>query len=392
MFKQTFETSATPHITVTECTGNLTVRGSEERQFTLRVQGSGDDVVLEQVGETFTLTTRTNCLLTCPPSTTLTVDVVRGNLQVEGVEGPVTVNATHGNVQLRNVGPTAIEKTFGNLHAYHVAGALSAQTTRGNVRAHQVEGSLTADQVDGNLTVEGLQKGLTVDQVRGNIRLEALFPPEQAYRMKANGNLTVYVPGDASLRLTLQADGGIRSSLPNLTLEETDGKMGGVLGTGAASLEAKVSGRISLRPMEPEAMAEEGASFDFVTDLEGLGVQIESRITEAMAEMEVRLEESLGRIDSEQIRFQMERAKEHAFRKTEQAAARARQTAEREAERARMRAEQAERRWRRASGEKSRPKREPATDDERMRVLRLVEEGKITPEQAAELLAALEGR
>jgi hypothetical protein len=259
------------------------------------------------------------------------------------------------------------------------------------VRISQVEGSLSVDRVDGNLIVEGLQGGLTTEQVRGNIRLESLFPPEQTYRLNAHGNLTIYVPPDAGLRLTLQASGGVRSSLLNLTLEETDGMLKGVLGDGAASLEAKVSGRISLRPVESDEIVDEGA-FDFVADLEGLGTQIESRIADAMAEMEVRLEESLGRIDSEQIRMQMERAKEQALRKTEYAAAKARRTAEREAERARMRAERAERRWRRASGQKARPKREPATDEERMRVLSMVEEGKITPEQAAELLAALEGR
>jgi len=32
------------------------------------------------------------------------------------------------------------------------------------------------------------------------------------------------------------------------------------------------------------------------------------------------------------------------------------------------------------------------SDEERMRVLRLVEEGKISPDQAADLLAAMEGR
>ncbi len=64
----------------------------------------------------------------------------------------------------------------------------------------------------------------------------------------------------------------------------------------------------------------------------------------------------------------------------------------RAAERARLRAERAERRWRRASGRRPRPRREPAVDEERLRVLRLVEQGKITPGQAADLLAALEGR
>jgi hypothetical protein len=111
-----------------------------------------------------------------------------------------------------------------------------------------------------------------------------------------------------------------------------------------------------------------------------------------MVEMETRLEESLGRIDSEQIHLQVERAREQALRTAGRAAERARQTAEREAERARLRAERAERRWQRASGRRPRPKREPVTDEERMRVLRMVEEGRLSPEQAADLLAALEGR
>ena len=86
------------------------------------------------------------------------------------------------------------------------------------------------------------------------------------------------------------------------------------------------------------------------------------------------------------------RAAEQARQETERATERARRQAEREAERARLRTERAERRWQRASGQRPRPKREPATDEERMRVLRLVEEGKVAPEQAADLLAALEGR
>jgi dTMP kinase len=115
-------------------------------------------------------------------------------------------------------------------------------------------------------------------------------------------------------------------------------------------------------------------------------------VAEAMTEMEARLAESLGRIDSEEIRLQAEQASERALRAAGRAAEQARRVADREAERARLRAERAERRWRRASGRRPRSRQEPATDEERMRVLRLVEEGRVTPEQAADLLAALEGR
>jgi hypothetical protein len=390
MFKQTFETSASPHITVTECMGNLVVQGSKEQQIHARLQGEADDVALEHDGETFTITARAGCHLTCPEGAVLTVGTVRGNLKVEGAKGSFTAETVHGNVNLRAVGPAALEQTFGNLRVRQATGDLRAQITRGNVRIRQVAGSISLDRVDGSLTVEGLQGELTAEQVRGNARVGALFSPGQTHRLNVSGNLTVHIPTDASLRLSLDAGGEVRSSVPDLVLEETDGEIQGVLGSGEASLEVEAGGNVYLRSIGLEEV--EDIPLDFVADLEGLGTQIETRISEAMAQMETRLEESLGRIDSDQVRFEMERVKEQALRRTERAAERARRTAEREAERARLRAERAERRWRRASGRKPRPKREPATDEERMRVLRMVEEGKVTPEQAAELLAALEGR
>ncbi len=403
MFEQTIETSATPHVTVTECLGNLVVRGSEERQVTIQVQGGADDAALEREGETFTLVARAGCLISCPPATTITVGTGQGNLKIKGVEGPVTIGTVHGNVNLRAVGPTALEQASGNLSVRQVAGDLRVQTLRGNARVHQVEGSLSLSQVDGNLVAEGLQGGLAAEQVRGNVRLGPPFSPGATYRLSANGNLTVHLLADASLHLALRAGDGVRSRIPDLTLEEAEEETRGVLGTGEASLEAQVGGRVYLRPLEPGEGPAEGLPLDFVADLEGLGAQIEARVAEAMAEMEVRLAESLGRIDSEEIHRRVERATEQALRaagragerarrEVERATKRARQEAEREAERARLRAERAERRWQRASGQRPRPRQEPATDEERLRVLRLVEEGKITTKQAADLLAALEGR
>jgi len=352
MFEQTIETSATPHVTVTECTGNLVVRGSEERQITIQVQGGADDVALEREGETFTLTTRANCRLACPPATTLTVRAVRGNLKVEGMQGPAAIGATYGNVDLRGVGSAALEQVFGNLSARQVAGSLEAE------------------------------------RVQGNIRLGPPFSPGATYRLSADSNLTVRLPADASLRLALRAGGKVRSSVPGLTLEETEGETRGVLGAGEASLEAQIGGNVYLRPLEPE----EGPAFDFAAGLEGLGAQIEAHIAEAMAKAATRLEESLSHIDDRVIRQRVERATEKALGKAGQAAGQARRKVEHEMEKARLRAERAERRWRRASGQRSRPREELVSDEERLRVLRLVEEGKISPEQAADLLTAMEGR
>ena len=379
MFNQTIETSAAPHVTVVESTASLVVRGVDQERITIQVQGGNDDVRLEREGEDVTLSAGSDCTLICPRNTTLTIHAVQGNLRVVGVEGPVTVGTVHGNLDLRTVGLTRVEQAFGNLRVRRVLEDLHAEITRGNARVHGAKGLLSLGQVDGNLTVEGARAGLAAGQVRGNVRLGPPFSPGATYRLSADGNLALRLPSDASIRLTLDARGGVRSLLPDLVLEEEGDRARAVLGSGEAGLEAQVGGRVSLRPLEPEYGPAEG--FDFMPDLEGLGAQIEARVAQAMAEMEARLGESLGRIDGEHVRRRIDRSSEQ-FRRT----------AEREAERARLRAERAERRWQRASGHRPRPRRPLATDEERMRVLRLVEEGRITPDQAADLLAALEGR
>ncbi len=379
----------TPHIVVVGCLGDLAVRATEEPQLTVHVRDGADEAKVEQEGDSVTLTARDDCSLVCPAGSTLAIHTVRGDLWIKGVRGEIAVGTVHGDVALRDVGSVRMERIYGDLMARRVAGSLEVQDVAGDALVRAVEGPVALHQVGSDLRADGLQGGLVAEQVGADGRLGPPFSPGATYRLNVGSDLVIHLPADGSLRLSLRPGGRVRSSLPDLVLESAEGEAQGVLGAGEALLEAQAGGDIYLQPLEPRSREEE---FAFAVDLEGLGMTIEARIAEAMAELEARLEESLGRIDSEAVRRQVERAALQARRAAERAAERARRAAEREAERARLRAERAERRWRRASGRRARPRRGGPTDEERLRVLRLVEQGKITPDQAADLLAALEGR
>ncbi|MGD9001462.1 MAG: hypothetical protein PVF04_02265 [Anaerolineae bacterium] len=375
MFERTIETSMTPHITIEECLGSLTVRGDAQKEITVLVHDSDDEVVWEREGETLTLTIPASGSVVCPPGTTLTIKRALGNLRVERVKGSVAIGAVHGNATLGTVGPVALEEALANLSARDVVGQLESQDVKGNARIRGVKALLTLREVAGNLVAEGLAGGLVAEKVRGNVRLGPPFSPGAVYRLSANGNLTVLLPPEASVRLVLRAGGRARSRIPGLVLETVDGESRGTVGAGDADLEADVKGNATVRPAEP------GEGVDMSAGWDELGAHIEWQVNDALARMATHLEESLGRVDSEWIGYRVDRATEQARRRAEQAA-----------ERARMRAEQAERRWQRASGQRPAPKKQKPSDEERLRVLRMLEEGRITPEQASELLVALEGR
>ncbi len=372
MFKRTIEVSESPHITVSECRGSLTVRGGSEGQITVVVKDGDDEVELEQEDGAVSLSAAGDCTVLCPSATTLTAERVLGNLRVDGVRGGIHAGVIHGNATLRAVGPVSLDEGLGNLSAHEVHGHLEAGEVKGNVRVRALDEQLTLAEVAGNLSTEGLKGGLQAETVRGNAQLGPPFSPGMVYRVRASGNLTVWVPEEASLRLAVRADGHVHSDVFGLDVEREEGEVRGSLGDGQAVLEGDVKGNLSLRP------AGAGEAFEATAGLDDLGAQIELQVNQAMAEMATRLETSLGYVDAEAIKRRVERATEQARRK-----------AERAAERARMRAERAERRWQRASGQRPRSE-EGASDEEVLRVLRMVEEGKITPEQASELLAALE--
>lgn len=387
MSEQTVQTSPAPHITVVQCVGNLIVRGSDERRITLQARGEPSDALLQREGDTFSLTTRSDCLLLCPPATTLTIQAVRGDLQVEGLQGPLAVGTVNGDVRLHRIGAATLEQVFGDLSVRQTEGDLQVHRVAGDARIRYVEGQVRLAQVGADLWAEGLQEGLIAEAVGADVRLWPPFSPNAVYLVRAGSDLALYLPADPDLHLALDAGGRLCSHLPGLTLPEAEARLEHTLGAGAGRLEAHAGGHVHLWPLEPRRTHGVGAEFaPGLEALEGLGPAVEAHIAQAMAELEARLAESLGRMDRQIIGRRVEQAAEQA----RQAAERARREAERAAERARLRAEQAERRWQRASGQRPRP--EPASDEERLRVLRLVEQGKITPEQAADLLAALEGR
>jgi hypothetical protein len=430
MFEQTIETSETPHITIAKCAKNLLVQGKDDRGVSVRVDGESEDLTLEQEGETLILSASEDCEIACPAGSTLTVQTCHGNAKIDCVAGTLALETIHGNLTLKDVGPTEFTRVDGNLYIRDVGGVLRGEAVGGNARVRDVEGACTLEKISGNLhardvdgdlqsgivggnahvadvrgqyvvkkvggnlTFDEVQGGVTAEQVGGNARVRPPFLPSKAYRISAGGNLDVRIPENASLRLTLCAGGGVRSKIAGLALEEAGGEMTGVLGGGEASLEAKAGGSISLRgggaangpPGEFEF------NMDFLDHLEDIGPMIEARVGEAMAQMEIQLKQGLGQFDSDKLRVKIERAAEKSAMAAERAAEEVRRAAEREAQKARIRADRAQRSWERASGQKPRVHPEPVSQEEQLRVLRMVEQGKITPEQAADLLEAMKGR
>ncbi len=376
-----FETSDKPHLTVTDCLGRLTVTGSDVRQVVVEVEGEAEDLVTRREGEAITLSALRDCYITCPPETSLTVQQVMGKLRVRGIDGPLAVKAVMGGVSLRDIGPAMVQSAMGDLDARHVKGDLSLEQVRGDLRLRSLEGQVLVRHCAGDLDMRDVVGGAEVHSVLGDVVLSSALTPGREYRVQAAGDIRARIPADSSVRCVLEADGDVRCSLPLSGGDKTPHRITGQLGAGEAFIELHARGDVTLKSeaQEPEADV----------------VHISAALEAQMAEIEQRLQEKLAGLGEISVHLG-----DKMQRRAEKAAERARRQAEKAAERARRQAEKAAA-TRRAPGfrftwggppPEPPSKVEPVSEEERLTILRMLEQKKISAAEAAKLLEALEGK
>ena len=385
---QRFEVSKTPHLTIA-CQSSLEISGGREGEVAIKVYGDEKDLEVSREGERLTIEARARCKIGCPSGTTVTLQAVQGDLRVRRVDGPIAAEAVRGDVVLKDVGPTTITTSAGDVRVRSVRGDLRLDEVSGDLLVRDVDGMLTSDKIGGDLRATHLEGGLRVT-VGGDCSLTTDFSPVCDYQLTAGGDAALKFPDQANVRVQVQAGGGVHHKVDWAEVQEGDGTLSGRVGGGEANLEINAKGDVSLRGKADSGRFVFNLHIDDDLDLEleSMAEDIERNIEAHMALMNAQLDAKLSHIDHDAIR-----------RKAEKAAEKVRRRAEHAAERARLKAERAQRRWQRMSAPPSAPSApspgQPAaaaiTEEERMRVLRMVQEGKITASEAAQLLEAMEG-
>ena len=392
-----YETSDTPHITVTRCEGSLTLTGSD--QPGISAIGDEDKFRVERQGESFTIESEGDCDIHCPLKTSVTIKQVNGDLNVQGLEGPLAVESVNGDAGLRDVGPTSLRQVRGDFEVRGVKGELRVESVNGDAKVRQVSGAVTLKSVRGDLAARDLGGGAVAEQVSGDVSLSTALAKGTSYRFQAKGDISAKVEVNGGARLVLEG-GDVHCRLPLQVSERSARRIVGTLGDGSAELMLHAKGDLSVSDRGEGWMPTGEAQWE--SQMDAWAQQFEAQ----MADMQRKLEERLTNIpfiDNEQV-----------ARRAQEAAERARRQAERAAERAHARAERA-----RAHAERHRPREhggpgfrvswppsppsppqpsrpakpagEPVSDAERVAILKMVADKKITADEASKLLSALEG-
>jgi hypothetical protein len=235
-----------------------------------------------------------------------------------------------------------------------------------------------------------------VSRVHGDIRLKGPLP-EGEHFLDAEGDIVLRWPDSSPINLLVRAP-RVSNQLPLDSIEEDEGVFSGKLGDGKTNVVLASRGRVVLKSLElikakwGEGLnSMNGFDLEFLAEMEGLGGRIAAEFSQQADRLAREIDRRFGPDFAERIAEKVSREADKAARHAERAAERAQRMAEKET----VRAE----RYRQRSARHAPPgpaaptfveTKPPIAAEEQLKILRMVEKGIISPEEANELLKALE--
>lgn len=365
MLKKTLTVRPDVKVIVPNVSGDLRLTGWDREEVSAKSGGDVLDLVLD--GERVTVSCDDDLILNIPRSASAQVDYVDGDVDVRALAGALTFGSVTGDLSLREAGALTISALDGDLAIRTCAGGVSAGRVDGDVSIRDVKGNVNLDSVAEDLFARGVMGAIRA-RVEDDVVLHLEPKADNAVDIVCEGDILLHIPANANATLTLKADDAddIEVQIPTASVTGVN-PCSVVLGNGSGSV-------INL-----------SAEGDIL-------VTSESKEWESAAEFDFGSNWPLPDDFNERINRRVQEATRRATQKAE-AAARRVETATRNIDRkAQARATMRVGRWNWDLTPKGPvPSTEPVSDAERMTILKMLQEKKITADDAEKLLSALEG-
>lgn len=370
---QRFELGETPHVEVVTCRGDLRVKGALLTQIT----ASGEGIQLEIVAEdqAARIISPGDCDLRVPKGSRLHIGEVTGDLRLKGIEGATKIGTIVADGTLRSVGEVKIGRTAGSLHIRYANGQVALGHVGSDVALRGIVGAILAEAIGGDLYALDIEGGAEVGHIGGNLSVRTAFQAGARYRFAVGGDATFRTVPEVSVRFVVPADAALE--LDDDVTPVVEGKYAIItLGDGRAE--------VMIESMGGSLRITGGVSWKY-----GPEEDLDEHLASVAAEVDAGLEEMLNGVsfvDAEALRERAQRKMDKARRQAVSHQRNRRSvgiwggdSSPRQDVATRRRGGRASQGW------------EPVSDEERLAILKMVEEGKISAEEAEMLLAALGG-
>ncbi len=362
---KTISAGRAPKIIIESIGGDLSLVGWEGDDILLKADDDG--MHISQDGDQVNLSCDDDLSLRVPKAASILINKIGGDASIRGVMGGIELKEIGGDLSIRDVDSVSIDTVHADFSLRGAKGHLSIKSANSDVSIRDV---------DGNVNLDTVADDLALRDVRGNVNANVaedvvMYLNPQAgnvYSVTAGDDILLVMPPKANATLTLNAD-QIEVDWKGVEKDEDATSRVITLGDGSATMTLNAGGdiRVSNKADAGESAEDFGNFAGIGLDWSGFGERISRHVTEATQRAQRKVEEAARRIEN----------------KTREA--------ERRSRRGKGGLVMGPWNWDFSPKGVPMPPKPQASDEERMVILKMLQEKKITSEEAEKLLTALEG-
>ena len=348
--------------------GDLRLSAWENSGFEAQASTKGK-LKVKETSDGVEVDCRSGCLMFLPEDAWVEAENVGGDVRIKGVHGEIMIRTIGGDISIQRVGRSSFEIVGGDVQAQRVAGDLTIDRIGGDAVVQRLEGDLRLPSVGGDLMIYEIE-GI-VDASVGGDTIATMDPePSTKSALHTGGDLSCRLPPSPSVAVTIRAGGDVQ--LPPNTEQET--VPGGIIvkfGDSESMIQLSAGGDLKLEVGDSEMDYSEDMVGDILRDVDAKLAEMEARFNAMGAGM--------YDFDADRVGERVRRAVVRAQRKADKA-----------------RRKPGTKTWdgdmsAAAMAQGSEEALEKAAEEERLAVLRMIENGKISVDEAENLFQALEG-
>ena len=369
MEKVTLEIGESPVVKITIIGGDLRISGRDEPILEVQAPDNGK-LQVDEISDGVEISARTGCIIFLPKEACLEVGEVGGDCRVTDLRQDFMIRTIGGDLSLRRIGAATFEMIGGDFQGRQIDGNITVDRIGGDAVIQKVRGDIHMRSIGGDLMLDDVEGQVNV--VVGGDAFTTLTTPAGAHsKVQVGSDLSCRIEPDSSVEFSLSA-GGDLDYPSDVDASEQGDRVTFQLGDGGANLELTAGGDLCLQTSHGQVDSDQDWVGDILTEVDAKLAEVEARFNV--------MGMGMYGFEADRVGERVRRAVRRAERKASGAARREAAT---------------ERRNRPSSFSWTAPgmgdPAETATDEERLTILRMVEEGKVSVSEAENLLRALEG-
>ncbi len=369
MEKVTLEIGESPLVKISTIGGDLRLSGRDEPILEAQAPDKGK-LQVDEIADGVEITANSGCIIFLPKAARLEVGEVGGDCRVTDLNNEFMIRTIGGDLSLRRVGAGTFERIGADFQGRQIEGNLTIDRIGGDAVIQKVNGDIHLRGVGGDLMLNNVA-GQVIGVVGGDAFITLATPAGSHSKVQAGSDLSCRIPPDSSVNVSLSAGGDL--DYPSGVESRLQGEVVAFqLGDGDADIELSAGGDLCLQTGLRDADSTEDWVGEILTEVDAKLAEVEARFSVMGAGMYGFNADRIG----ERVRRAVRRAERKVSGRARNKAAKNKRTLGSRFS------------WTLPGSDET---FETATDEERLSVLRMVEEGKISVSEAESLLKALEG-